>query len=52
MFGFVRNLDLFEVWVCSTVRFVRSLGFLEVWVCSKFGFVQSLGSFDSTDAGF
>ena len=32
-FWFVRNLDLFEVWVCSKFRFVRTLGLCEVWVC-------------------
>ena len=32
-FGFVRSLDLFEVWVCSKFGFVRSLGLCEVWVC-------------------
>ena len=39
-FGFVRSLDLFEVWVCLKFGFVRSLGLFEVWVCSKFGFVR------------
>ena len=28
-FGFVRSLDLFELWVCSKFGFVRSLGLFD-----------------------